>query len=91
MASTLQDIREAQFTKDEALAWAEDYYRERKNWPRRRWRVEGSAAGNSRLLTEKQALRTKKVHGGEVVELICPAKYYPDLCKQQGRECVMKR
>lgn len=89
MSNRLQAIRQAQFSKDEALAWAEEYYRERHSWPRRRWRVEGSQAGNSQLLTEKQALQAQKKHGGEVVELICPARYYPDLCKQLGRPCVM--
>lgn len=85
MSKQFQAAREAQLTKDEALAWAEAYYREHKKWPKRRWRVEGSPAGNSGLLTRGKAIRTQALHGGEIVEVICEARYYRDLCRQKGR------
>ena len=88
--SQLQAIREAQFTEEEALEWAESYYREYQFWPRRRFRVEGGPAGNSRLLTKSAALTAKYRYGGTIVQLICEARYYRDVCEQQGRECVMK-
>ena len=90
-AKQLQSIAESQFTEDEALAWAEQYYRERGSWPRRRWRVEGSQAGNSHLMTEKKARRVAAKHGGDVNQLICEFKYYPEVCKQKGRACVVTK
>jgi hypothetical protein len=53
-----------------ALAWA----RSKKHWPKRRWRLEGSRAGNSRLLRETQAINMKSLYGGTIVELIPAGK-----------------
>ena len=43
----------------------------RKGKPlRRRFRVEGTAAGNSRLLTKSKAKETRNRHGGHIAEVI---------------------
>lgn len=54
------------WTAADALAWAKGL----KSWPRRRWRLEGSRAGNSRLLRETQAINMQQLYGGERIELI---------------------
>ena len=54
------------WTAADALAWA----RGLRYWPRRRWRLEGSNAGNSRLIKETQARNMKALYGGTIVELI---------------------
>lgn len=53
-----------------ALKWA----RGLKNWPRRRFRLEESRAGNSKLLLEKVAKTMQASYGGKVVELIPPGR-----------------
>lgn len=39
-------------------------------WPRARWRLEGSAAGPSRLLRRQQAAIAQARHGGRLVEVL---------------------
>lgn len=51
-----------------ALKWA----RSLKYWPQRRFRLEDSRAGNSRLIKEQQARDMMGKYGGTVVELIPP-------------------
>lgn len=51
---------------DAAMQWAS----EQRTWPTRRYRVEGSRAGNSRLVTFGTAVNLQKAYGGEIVELI---------------------
>ncbi len=63
-----QHMRESMWTADEALAWAREH--EHGRWPRRRFRVEGGAMGNSRLLGKKAAQRAAREYGGHVHELI---------------------
>ena len=59
---------------EEAFTWtartATTWAKSLRSWPKRRFRVEGSSAGNSRLLDEYRAQRTKDMYGGEIVELI---------------------
>ena len=45
-------------------------YGNRSPMLRRRWRVEGSQAGNSRLLTRPKAIETKARYGGQVCQVI---------------------
>jgi hypothetical protein len=66
MSRALQYVAESTWTAEEAMAWA----RSKKNWPTRRFRVEGSYAGNSRLLPKKLAERTREKYGGKLVEVI---------------------
>jgi hypothetical protein len=55
--------------KEQALQWAKSL----RHWPRRRFRVEGSSAGNSRMLRETAAWNMQQLYGGKVVELIPPS------------------
>lgn len=55
-----------QWTTVEALEWA----RKMKCWPSRRFRLEGSLAGNSRLVKWNLATEMQRSYGGTVVELI---------------------
>lgn len=63
---------------EEAYVWdaaaATKWAKGLKRWPKRRFRVEGSRAGNSRLVGEETAKVIRSKHGGQVVELIPPAK-----------------
>lgn len=68
-----RNLLEAQIRPDEAVAWAQARYKKTGNWPSKRFRVEGSRAGSSKLLTRVEAEVTSKQYGGTVVELI-PAK-----------------
>lgn len=61
----IQATKEAMWTPLEAAWWAAG--QERLS---RRFRVEGSAVGNSRLLRRADAERLAERHGGRVVELI---------------------
>lgn len=54
----------------EAIAEAVQKFRKSGAWPRKRFRVEGSAAGNSMLLSKIEARRTQSRYGGEIVELL---------------------
>lgn len=67
-----QATLEATWTKEDATAWAQDRYTRTGSWPRRRWRVEGSPAGSSRLVPLKLAEKTQARYGGHIVELIGP-------------------
>ncbi len=80
---------ESMFDKDQALDWAEEYYRDHGYWPRRLWRVEDTKIGNSGVLTRSAALTTQARYGGTLVQLICERKYYREVCQQTGRECVL--
>jgi len=57
---------ESQWTEEEAQAWASSL----KRATSRRFRLEGSLAGNSRLVSETQVHQLKTRFGGEIVELI---------------------
>ena len=80
---------EAALTADTAIDWAEAYYLEHHVWPPRRWRVEGSIAGTSRLLTRRAAEQQQERYGGEVVQLVCEAWAYRDICRRTGRPSVL--
>ncbi len=80
---------EAQLDREQAVIWAENYYRKHGAWPLRRWRVEGSRVGNSRLLTEKEADRTSEQYGGQTILLIYDREIYRRRCKVAGRPCVL--
>lgn len=61
--------REAQLTKEQAIAWARDQNR----WPERRFRVVAGGGGlKSRLLGQKAAERARARFGGIIEELIPP-------------------
>lgn len=66
MSREMDWLAESGWTAEQALAWAKS----KEHWPTRRWRVEGSRAGNSRLLHKKTADHTRLKYGGSVVELI---------------------
>jgi hypothetical protein len=70
-----RDMREAMMTAEEALAWAEDWYRSRRRWPVRRYRIVAHGLC-SRLLTEESARKALYGTGGRIVELIPPRKRY---------------
>ena len=55
---------------DAALKWASGL----RHWPSRRFRVEGSRAGNSKLVCERDAIGMRIQYGGEVVELVPSAR-----------------
>ena len=57
-------------SQHDAIKVAEDYYKEVLRWPVRRFRVEGTWSGNSRLLCKLSAQRTLGMYGGTLVELI---------------------
>jgi hypothetical protein len=59
-------MRESQWTKAEAIRWSESL----KSRTSRRFRLEKSRAGNSRLVSAWKAGELKSKYGGEVVELI---------------------
>ena len=63
---------EASWTREEAIAWAKNL----RGWPSRRYRLERSRAGSSRLVTKWDALNLKSLYGGEVMELIPSAAYH---------------
>ena len=74
---------ESVLTPHEMLSIALERFRETGKWySSRRFRVEGSPAGNSRLLTLKAANKVKARFGGEVVEVI-PTRQ--DLAVQRNR------
>lgn len=68
-----QAVIESQMSKPEAEAYAT---RHRKSFGRfrRRWRVEGTPAGNSRLVTLEVAWKLQARTGGEVVEVVMAGK-----------------
>lgn len=68
---------EAQMTQAQAIAWAHGQREKSGRWPSRRFRVEKSRGGNSRLLGATAARNTQKKYGGKVVELIPAAKFCP--------------
>jgi len=59
-------VEEAQFTKEQAIAWAADESR----WPTRRFQLQTQVAGNSRLVTETMGQVLQRQRGGTLVELI---------------------
>ncbi len=64
-------MREAQWTKAEAVKWA----RGLRHWPSRRYRVEGSRAGPSRLVSNYIAQTLVSEYGGKIVEILGHAGY----------------
>lgn len=76
----LRAMAESVWTAEEAIAWAEGLSR----WTTRRYRLEGSRAGNSRLVTLWHVKALKAEYGGEIVELI-PPKGPPALSANQER------
>lgn len=65
-----RQLQESTWTKEEALAWARKVRASGRSWPGWRFRVEGSRAGNSRLLGKKAAEQTQAKYGGVLVEVI---------------------
>jgi hypothetical protein len=61
---------ETSMTREEAIAQPHKKLANTNKWPSRRFRVEGSRAGNSYLLTKKRAESMQRQMGGVVVELI---------------------
>jgi len=61
---------EATISAEDAIAYAKELREQGARWPRRRWRVEGTAAGNSKLLTEERAIAVQRRTGGTVVLII---------------------
>jgi len=59
-------MEESQWTTKQAVAWA----RGLRHWPSRRFRVEKSRAGNSRLISARLADEMKGRYGGEIIEMI---------------------
>lgn len=63
-------LAESTWTKEEALAWARKVKASGRSWPGRRFRVDNSRAGTSRLLGRKAAEKTQAKYGGRLVEMI---------------------
>ncbi len=82
-------IMEARLDRDGAIGWAERYHAEQGRWPTRRFRVEGSRVGNSRLLRQGEASAMAERYGGELVELVPSPEEYRQYCDAVGRECVL--
>lgn len=61
---------EATISAADAIEWAKGQREGGARWPRRRWRVEGTSAGNSKLLTEERAIKVQRRTGGKVVLVI---------------------
>ncbi len=83
-----QALREMQWGDIEAIAWAEKHYRDTGRWTTRRWRVEDTPGGNSRLLTHSEALKRMAEYGGRLCELIPNRKHYKYLCYSTDRVSV---
>jgi hypothetical protein len=66
----MRSIAESTWTKEQALAFAVQYLDAKGRWPARRFRIERSRAGNSRLLNRESAERDAARYGGDAVELI---------------------
>ena len=66
----IRDTFESLWTERVALDWARD----QGAWPVRRFRLERSRVGNSRLLRKVDADRLRGRYGGQVVEVIHHAK-----------------
>lgn len=64
--------RESVATDDEILAMARDFEARHGRWPSKRYRVDGTPFGNSRLLRRGLAETTQRSYGGHVRELIPP-------------------
>lgn len=73
MDATGRAMLESMWTAEEATAWDAGL----KRPTTRRYRLEGSRAGNSRLVSLKSAEKLKAEFGGEVVELIPPRSTRP--------------
>lgn len=67
-----RNMREAQWTQEQAQAWVNGTWERSRSWTTRRYRVEGARGGNSRLLTLAAAEATQGRYGGKIVELIGP-------------------
>lgn len=61
---------EAQASRPDLLDMAIERWLSERKWPLKRWRIEGTAAGNSRLLGEREAHKQRGRLGGTVVEVI---------------------
>lgn len=70
-------LQESTMDKEQALKWAVAQYRDTGRWPVRRFRVEGTACGNSKLLTEAAAQEAKAKFGGEIVCMMPGKKWVP--------------
>ena len=84
----LEASQEAMLDHVTAIEWAEQYVRDHGVWPKRRWRVEGSRAGMSRLLTHRKAKETQAEYGGEIVKLLSSSREYRAMCVRTGRNDV---
>lgn len=72
-------LEESALSPEEAVGYAESYYENHQRWPWRRYRVEGTAAGNSKLLIDMAAENACRKYGGTIVELIpTRARYLAD-------------
>lgn len=83
-------IAESKMTHKQALAWA----RERtwlNGWPTRRYRLEASAAGNSRLITETEAETLQARHGGKVVQVVHSWAHEKKLRREAEIKAAAKR
>lgn len=79
-------MHEATMTKEQALEWA----RKQIEWPARRFRVEGTKAGPSRLVHRDTAQKIVHQYGGKMVELIHPWKREYALRQQKIAKHVAK-
>ena len=68
MSRIIQATLEAVWDRTEAVRWARTLNR----WPARRFRIEKSRCGSSRLVSAEKAHRLQKRYGGVVVEVIPP-------------------
>jgi hypothetical protein len=84
-------MQESMMTKDEVQAWANETLATTGRWPGRRWRVEGSRGGTSRLVTNAKAKVLVAQHGGVIVEMVGkrPKDTKPRISKNADRAIGM--
>ena len=68
MSRIIQAMMEATWDRTEAIRWARTLNR----WPRRRFRLQESRVGPSRLVSKEKADRLRERYGGYVAEVIPP-------------------
>jgi hypothetical protein len=79
-------MEESQWSQAKAVEWAKGL----RHWPARRFRVEKSRAGNSRLVSLRVAHEMKDKYGGEIVELIEHAAIQLGRSMKKCKQCDAK-
>lgn len=67
---------EAGATHEELIERAIELHADGYGWPRRKYRVEGTYVGNSRLLYLGEAQATQRRYGGHIVQVIPSTRFW---------------